>query len=72
MLIRLGNRGQFFIDDCVPKLLTYGVLVEIENVGSKGQRRFKLGLPLQRLNSAVSNAEGSYARFLELCSSHDA
>lgn len=67
MLIRLGNRGQVFIDDSVPELLNYGVLVEIENLGGGTQRRFKLGMPLQRLNSAISTAEGSYRRFLELC-----
>ncbi len=68
MLMKLGERGQAFIDDSVPGLLLHGVLVEIENHGGSFQRRFKLGIPLQRLNAAISSAEGSYLRFLELCS----
>lgn len=68
MLMKLGDRGQSFIDDSVPDLITHKVFVEIENRGGADQRRFKLGIPLQRLNAAVSAAEGSYSRFIELCS----
>ena len=70
MRMKLGNQGQSFIDDRVPELLQHGVLIEIENMGGHSQRRFKLGLPLQRLNEAISGAEDSYSRFLELCSTN--
>lgn len=65
ILIKLGERGQGFIDRILPELLESNVLLEIENLGGKKQRRFKLGQPLEKLNKAISSAQGSYSKLLD-------
>lgn len=63
--IKLGDRGQSFIDYSLPDLLSRGIVVEIDNRGSGQQRRFKLGKQLQQLNGKLSEAKGSYSAFLQ-------
>ncbi|UOK40120.1 hypothetical protein MJP36_09835 [Pseudomonas palleroniana] len=63
--IKLGDRGQSFIDSNLPQLLDKGIVIEIDNRGSGQQRRFKLGKPLQQLNTKLAEARGSYEKFLE-------
>ncbi|MDD1002132.1 pentapeptide repeat-containing protein [Pseudomonas sp. TNT2022 ID642] len=63
--IKLGDRGQSFIDYSLPDLLSRGIVVEIDNRGSGQQRRFKLGKQLQQLNGKLSEAKGSYTAFLQ-------
>lgn len=65
MLMKLGTRGQGFIDRILPTLGRRQVMVEIDNRGGGDQRRYRLGVPLQRLNAAISVARGSFSRFLE-------
>lgn len=65
--IRLGDRGQAFIDNQLPSLVEAKVLSQIDNRGSSHQGRFKLGLPLQKINSCISSAQGSYSEFLRMC-----
>lgn len=65
MLIKLGARGQGFIDHTLPTLVRRQVMVEIDNRGGGVQRRYRLGVPLQRLNAAIGVARGSFSRFLE-------
>ena len=62
--IRLSNRGASFISEQIPELMKARILVEIENVGSVAQRRFKLGLPMTTIYEALASARGSYAEFL--------
>jgi len=63
--IKLGDRGQSFIDDFLPQLIDKGIVVEIDNRGSGQQRRFKLGKPLQQINAKLAEAKGSYTAFLD-------
>jgi len=65
LLIKLGARGQSFIDSVLPRLLDAGVFLEIENRGGGDQRRFKLGIPLARMNRAMCIAQGDFSVFLE-------
>ena len=65
--IRLGDKGQNFIDDNLPALLESNVIMEIDNRGGGIQRRFKLGISLQKINHQLSTAKGSYIKFLENC-----
>jgi hypothetical protein len=67
ILMKLGGRGQSFIDDSLPMLIDSAALMEIENRGGSVQRRFKLAIPLQAVNTALAAAQGSFTRFLELC-----
>jgi hypothetical protein len=63
--IKLGDRGQAFLDKTVPKLLHAGVLEEIENRGGKSQRRFQVSMPLVHVNTAIATSKGSFKKFLE-------
>lgn len=65
MLMKLGTRGQGFIDHTLPTLVRHRIMDEIDNRGGGVQRRYRLGVPLQRLNQAVAIARGSFSRFLE-------
>lgn len=64
MKMKLGIRGQSFIDDTLPTLEQHNLMVEIENRGGGNQRRFKLGLPLHALNTMASQSQGSFSRLL--------
>ena len=64
MLIKLGSRGHHFINHSLPTLLKHGVLMEIANLGSGTQRRFRLGVPLQKVNAAIAKCHGSFSSFV--------
>lgn len=64
MLMKLGSRGQHFLDDTLPVLLHHGVLEEIQNLGSGTQRRFRLGVPLESINAAIAACRGSFDSFV--------
>ena len=65
MLMKLGARGKVFIDNTLPRLIKHNVMQEIENRGGGVQRRFRLSVSLQEMNSAVENAGESLDKFLE-------
>ncbi len=67
ILIKLGTRGQSFIDQTLPNLLRNKIMSEIENRGAGDQRRFRLCMPLQKVNLALAHAGGSFDRFVEYC-----
>ncbi len=62
--MKLGSRGQAFIDETLPRLQKCGVFVEIKNLGSGVQRRFRLGVALQLINDAMTMANGDFEQFL--------
>lgn len=64
MLLKLGARGHGFVDSTLPQLMKRGVIEEIEYRGSGDQRRFRLGVPLQKLDEAIAAAHGSLTLFL--------
>jgi len=65
--IKLGERGQGFIDNTLPKLLDAGVLLEIENRGGGNQRRFRLALPLATIHDAMATSHGLFSNFIISC-----
>lgn len=65
MHMKLGENGQSFIDQALPRLIRTHVMQEIDNRGGGPQRRFRLGVPLQQVNSAIAESRGSFARFLQ-------
>ena len=65
ILMKLGARGQGFIDRALPELRKRRVMEEIDNRGAGDQRRFRLGVSLQKLNTALVAARGSFEHFLE-------
>lgn len=62
--IKLSARGQVFINEALPQLQSKGVFVEIQNIGSSGQRRFRLGVALQAISNATTKANGDFEKFL--------
>lgn len=62
--MKLGGRGQAFIDGTLPHLTKHGLLVEIKNQGGGDQRRFRLGVGLQAVNDAIARSDGNFERFL--------
>ncbi len=65
ILLKVGPHGKQFVDTVVPRLQRRGILEEIPNLGSGTQRRFRLGVPLQVVRTALSQCQGSFERFLE-------
>lgn len=63
---RLGSQASVFFDDVLPPLEDRRVFVEVRFRGSGKQRRFELGVPLERVSQALEECEGGFDRFLEL------
>lgn len=64
--MKLGDRGQGFLDKTVPALLERKLLEQIENRGGGSQRRFRLSMPLARVNASIAASEGEFNKFLDL------
>lgn len=64
--IKLGDRGQGFLDNTVPNLLECKILEQIENRGGGNQRRFRLSKPLARVNASIAASGGEFSKFLEI------
>lgn len=62
--LKLGGRGQAFLDETLPLLLRHGVFIEIQNVGAGDQRRFRLNVSLESINNAIVAGNGNFAGFL--------
>lgn len=62
--MKVGSSAQSFIDETLPRLEKAGVLVEIKNLGGDVQRRFRLGVTLQALQSALTVANGEFEVFI--------
>ena len=63
--MKLGDRGQGFLDKTVPTLLEKNVLEQIDNRGGGNQRRFRLSMPLARVNASIAASGGEFSKFLE-------
>lgn len=62
--IRLGNDTKYFFNKVLPALLDAGILVEVPYVGGGKQKRFKLGCPMNKVNTALTNSEGRFDLFI--------
>jgi hypothetical protein len=62
--MKLSKSAQSFIDETLPELERCGIVEEIKNLGSGGQRRFRLGVTLERLQAAMSEANGDFRLFM--------
>jgi hypothetical protein len=64
MRMRLGNRGNRFVDKIVPELVRAGVLQRVHYHGSGVQERYRMAVPMSAIQEALANCGGSYAEFL--------
>jgi len=61
---KLGARFSKFEADVLPELLGHGVLQEVAYLGSGSQRRFRLTVPMQSIQRALSECGGDFNAFL--------
>lgn len=64
--MRLGPKSDYFIRHLLPILLDNKIIGEIEYQGAGNKRRFKLTIPLDRLNNALIKSEGDFQTFIKL------
>ncbi|MDM8552462.1 hypothetical protein QUF72_20415 [Desulfobacterales bacterium HSG2] len=62
--VRLGNDKKHFFDNILPTLLNTGILADVPHPGEGKQRRFRLGVPMSRVNTALANSEGRFDLFV--------
>jgi hypothetical protein len=62
--LRLGHSGGLFLANVLPELMKAGIVMETDYLGSGSQRRFKLGVPMEELEMALSHCEGKFSEFL--------
>jgi hypothetical protein len=63
---RLGAQAAEFFSDVLPHLEEAGILTDVKFTGAGTQRRFRLGISLERLNRAIEGCSGNFDRFLGL------
>jgi hypothetical protein len=64
--MRLGSQAHKFFQDVLPRLQEIGMIHEVTFKGAGAQKRFRLGIALERLNRAVEECDGAFDRFLDL------
>jgi hypothetical protein len=62
--LKFGSRASDFADRVLPALLKAGVLEEIPYKGSGVERRFKVGVPMHRVQQALAASKGKFDSFL--------
>jgi hypothetical protein len=68
LIKRLGAQGPQFFRDVLPRLESAHIVQDVKFKGHGNQRRFRLNLPLQRLEGAVEQCGGNFDRFIEMAS----
>lgn len=61
--VKLGASSPVFFDSVLPDLLTAGVLAETDYRGAGVQKRYRLAMPMTKIQSAMALAAGSYTAF---------
>lgn len=64
ILMKLGPRGKQFVSNTLPELERKGMIVQTLYSGSGTQRRYKLGMPIQKIRQALDACGGSFGSFL--------
>lgn len=64
---RLGKSANEFFRDILPRLQEHGIMTEVPHHGSGTQKRFGLGISLDRVNDALERCMGDFSRFCEIC-----
>lgn len=62
---RMRGRANAFSDETLPLLIRHGIVEEIPYDGGGQQRRFRLHVPMRRIQEAGSTCGGSFDAFLE-------
>ena len=62
--MRLGQRSAYFIDHVLPHLMRAGVFQEVPHHGSGNLRRFKLGVPMSKMEETLAQSSGEFEDFM--------
>ncbi len=65
---RLGSHAAIFFRDVYPQMESHGLISEMEYRGSGTQRRFRLLVRLDQLNTALEGCGGDFDEFIRLAS----
>lgn len=68
-LVRLGNKGEYFIKNILKDLVKVHILRELPYTGQGQKRRYKLNVQFKDIERALTQSRGSYRNFLEFFSS---
>jgi len=63
--MRFGTQATEFFDDILPSLVAAGIIMNVPFKGSGTQQRFRLRVPLDRVNHAIEQSGGNFTRFLD-------
>lgn len=63
LLVKLGVDAPAFFDSVLPALLQSGVLAETDYRGAGVQKRYRLAMPMSRIQSAMTMAAGDFKTF---------
>ena len=68
---RLGVHANRFRTTILPELLGAGILEEVPYLGRGQQRRYRLGVPMQRIQDALAVSGGTLGPFLRVAEGND-
>ncbi len=63
---RLGVKAGRFLDDLLPILARVGLFEDVPYAGAGKQRRFRLGLSMEDISSAIDASNGRFDMFVEV------
>lgn len=61
---KFGRQGSWFIEDILPILIRYKIAANVEYRGKGVQGRYKLAVPMQSIQDALTKSKGDFDRFL--------
>lgn len=61
---KLGVKASLFLTEVLPSLERVGLFVAVPFLGAGNQRRFRLGRPMNEIQTALSRCNGSFEEFL--------
>jgi hypothetical protein len=62
--LKLGPKYDHFLKEILPDLLKNGIFKEVDYVGSGTQRRFKLAVKFNEIDSVLKSCDGNYDKFI--------
>jgi hypothetical protein len=66
MRMKLGVRASQFFDHVLPELMRTGVLEQVPYLGGGVQRRFRLRVQMQKLETSLTQCGGNFREFLRI------
>ena len=68
--MKLGVRARQFFDDVLPALVRVGILDQVPYRGGDVQRRFRLRVPMHKLQDALAQCGGDFKTSTTMAETH--